>query len=130
MMDTAKAKAKVFWLLAKKTGTLWFAIDPFRQSAVIAYYAIFTLPALLVIIITIAGVAFGAEAIDGKIHGQVSQSMGPETADQVREMLLKTTLKWASYSGPKAGGSVLARAMISFSCSGVSIWQLPRQRRR
>jgi membrane protein len=33
--------------------------DPFRQSAVIAYYAIFSIPGLLVLIISIAGYFFG-----------------------------------------------------------------------
>lgn len=103
MINKVKDKAIGLWLLSKKTGIEWVAIDPFRQSAVIAYYAIFALPALLVIIITVAGAAFGADAIDGKIHGQVSQTMGPETADQVREMLMKATAAktsmWATILG-------------------------------
>ena len=79
------------WSLLKTTGTKWWAIDPFRQSAGIAYYAIFSLPALLVIIITIAGFAFGADAASGKILEQVKDTMGPETADQIKEMLAKAT---------------------------------------
>lgn len=103
MKKKAKVTAKGVWSLLKKTGTAWLAIDPFRQSAVIAYFAIFALPALLVIIITVAGAAFGADAIDGKIYGQVSQTMGAETAEQVREMLQKATATktsiWATVMG-------------------------------
>jgi membrane protein len=33
----------------------WWAKDPFRESAIIAYYAIFALPGLFVLIITMAG---------------------------------------------------------------------------
>jgi len=103
MIGKAKVTAKDIWMLSKKTGTQWLDIDPFRQSAVIAYYAIFALPALLVIIITIAGAAFGADVIDGKIYGQVSHTMGPETAEQVREMLLNATAAktslWATILG-------------------------------
>jgi membrane protein len=66
-------------------------MDPFRQSAIIAYYAVFSLPALLVIIITIAGFAFGADAANGKLLEQVKDTMGPETADQIKEMLVKAT---------------------------------------
>jgi len=103
MLHKAKRTAKGVGSLLRKTGIEWVAIDPFRQSAVIAYYSIFALPALLVIIITTAGAIFGADAIDGKIHGQVSQTMGRETADQVRDMLIKaTTAKtsmWATVLG-------------------------------
>ena len=103
MAEKAKLTAKGVWSLSKKTGVQWLEIDPFRQSAVIAYYSIFALPALLVIIITVAGAAFGADAIDGKIYGQVSQTMGPETAEQVRDMLVKATAAktsiWATVLG-------------------------------
>ncbi len=75
--------------LIKATVSNWWKMEPFRQSAVIAYYAIFSLPALLVIIITVAGFAFGADAIDGKIYGQIKDTMGVETADQIKIMLAK-----------------------------------------
>ncbi|MBA3683298.1 MAG: YihY/virulence factor BrkB family protein [Bacteroidetes bacterium] len=73
----------------KKTAKAWVAADPFRQSAVVSYYAIFSIPALLVIIITCVGFAFGQEAIQGKISGQISGAMGEDTAKQVEEMIAK-----------------------------------------
>lgn len=75
------------WHILKQTAIAWWELDPFRQSAIIAYYAVFSLPALLVIIITVAGVAFGAEAVNAKVLGQVSDTMGAETAEQVKVML-------------------------------------------
>ena len=41
--------------------------DPFRESAIIAYYAIFSLPGLFVVIITLAGIFFGREAVNEQI---------------------------------------------------------------
>lgn len=79
------------WTLIKTTISKWWAMDPFRQSAVIAYYAVFSLPALLVIIITVAGFAFGTDAVNGKVLEQVKDTMGPETAAQIKEMLAKAT---------------------------------------
>ncbi len=91
------------WKLLKDTAIAWWDMDPFRQSSIIAYYAIFSLPALLVIIISVAGFAFGAEAVNGKVLGQVKDTMGPETAEQVRVMLLKAseskTSIWATIIG-------------------------------
>lgn len=77
------------WSITKKTFTAWNAADPFRQSAVIAYYAIFSIPALLVIIITLAGFAFGREAVQGEISTQIGQAIGESTAKQVEEMIAK-----------------------------------------
>lgn len=77
------------WSITKKTFSAWNAADPFRQSAVIAYYAIFSIPALLVIIITLAGFAFGREAVQGEISNQISLAIGESTAKQVEEMIAK-----------------------------------------
>ncbi len=77
------------WSITKKTFSAWNAADPFRQSAVIAYYAIFSIPALLVIIITLAGFAFGREAVQGEISKQIGLAIGESTARQVEEMIAK-----------------------------------------
>jgi membrane protein len=77
------------WSITKKTFSAWNAADPFRQSAVIAYYAIFSIPALLVIIITLAGFAFGREAVQGEISNQIGLAIGESTAKQVEEMIAK-----------------------------------------
>ena len=75
------------WQVLKQTAIAWWNLDPFRQSAIIAYYAVFSLPALLVIIISVAGVSFGADAVNEKVLGQVSDTMGAQTAEQVKVML-------------------------------------------
>ena len=46
----------------------WLSKDPFRESAVIAYNAIFSLPGLMVVIVTLAGYFFGKEIINERIH--------------------------------------------------------------
>lgn len=78
----------------KKTGKLfkaafkkWWAKDPSKESAVIAFYAIFSMPGLLVLIITIAGYFFGADAVNNHLAAQISSTMGAETAKQVQDMV-------------------------------------------
>lgn len=88
-MATIKVSIKGLWVVTKKTLAAWMKADPFRQSAVIAYYAIFSIPALLVIIITCAGFAFGREAVQGEISNQISAAIGSETATQVEDMIAK-----------------------------------------
>jgi membrane protein len=75
------------WKITKNTFKAWMKADPFRQSAVIAYYAIFSIPALLVILISVAGFVFGKEAVQGRISGQISSAIGSETALQIEEMI-------------------------------------------
>lgn len=73
--------------LLKTTYKEWNAKDPFRESAVIAYYAIFSMPALLVIVIALAGLFFGREIVSGHIYKEVSSAMGKDTADQMKGMI-------------------------------------------
>jgi membrane protein len=81
----------------------WMQKDPFRQSAIIAYYSIFSLPALLVIIIATAGLFFGREAVSGKIYEQISGMIGPDTAKQVENMIAEASKTkdsiWATIIG-------------------------------
>lgn len=63
------------------------AKDPFRESAVIAYYAIFSLPGLFVLIITLAGIFFGKEAINEHVLEQISSAVGDSTADQIQVII-------------------------------------------
>jgi membrane protein len=75
------------WKIMKKAASEWMKKDPFRMSAIIAYYAIFSLPALLVIIIAIAGLVFGREAVSGEISRQISDMIGKDTAVSVEKMI-------------------------------------------
>jgi len=79
---------KVFTVL-KNAFKSWFAKDPFHESAVIAYYAIFSLPGLLVVIMTLAGYFFGREAVNNQVASQFSSTMGAETAKQIQDMIIQ-----------------------------------------
>jgi membrane protein len=69
----------------------WWSKDPFKESAVIAYYAIFSLPGLLVVIVTLAGYFFGREAMNNHVAAQISGTMGADTGQQVNDMIAKAS---------------------------------------
>jgi membrane protein len=86
-MTNAKSYAVNLFTISKKTAEDWLEDDPFRQSAVVAYYAVFSIPALLVIVIALAGLAFGQEAVQGEISTQVEAALGAETAESVEDII-------------------------------------------
>src|ERR1700710_2232223 len=100
-------KFKDLGKLLKKTFAEWYEKDPFRQSAVIAYYAIFSMPGLLVLIITIAGYFFGKDAVSENIFTQISKTMGTETAIQIKEMLANASKAKATILGSIIGILIL-----------------------
>jgi membrane protein len=78
---------KIFWVAYKR----WWDKDPFMQSAVIAYYAIFSIPGLLVMVISISTIFFERDAITGHLYKQISSIMGTETAKQVQDMIISAS---------------------------------------
>jgi len=81
---------KVFTVL-KNAFKSWIAKDPFHESAVIAYYAIFALPGLLVVIMTLAGYFFGRDAVNNQVAAQFTSTMGTDTAKQIQDMIIQAT---------------------------------------
>lgn len=82
-----KKEAGNFWKLLKTAGKRWNDRDPWRESAIIAYYAIFSLPGLLLVIITLAGYFFEEQRISGYINEQITEAMGKDTARQVQAVI-------------------------------------------
>jgi membrane protein len=77
--------------ILKKALVEWWAKDPFRESAIIAYYAIFALPGLLIVILTSAGYFFGHDAINNHITAQFTSTMGADTALQVQNIIVQAS---------------------------------------
>ncbi|MFA7290581.1 MAG: YihY/virulence factor BrkB family protein, partial [Melioribacteraceae bacterium] len=91
-----KKTTQDIWQISKKSYTAWNAADPFRQGAIISYYAIFSIPALMVIIISLAGIFFGKEAVSGQISAEISGIMGKEAANQIEEIVANSSEKQTS----------------------------------
>lgn len=80
-------RMKFFWETLKETFTQWNNSSASNDSASLAYYAIFSIPGLLIIIIWIAGNFFGEEAIRGEISNQISGIMGRDVAKSIQDMI-------------------------------------------
>jgi membrane protein len=85
----------------------WWCKDPFRQSAIIAYYAIFGIPGLLVLIIAVAGYFFGQDVVNQNLMAQISETIGFETALQIQDILAKSTAEKSTLWGSIVGISIL-----------------------
>jgi len=82
-----KKNIKFFWEVVKETFSAWNNSSASTDSASLAYYAIFSIPGLLIIIIWIAGYFLGEEAIRGEISNQISGLMGTDAAKSIENMI-------------------------------------------
>lgn len=111
-----KFKIKNLGEIFKITFKEWNQKDPFRQSAIIAYYSIFSIPGLLVFIITITGYFFSKEAVHQNIFDQVSSTMGADTAEQIQEMLTN-----AGGAKSTIWGSIIGFVILLIGATGVFV---------
>lgn len=109
-------KFREFYTLFKAAFNEWFDKDPFRESAIIAYYAIFSIPGLLLLIITITGYFFGNDAVNQNIITQISGTMGNDTALQIKDMLEK-----AGKAKSTLLGSIIAVSILIVGATGVFV---------
>ncbi|WP_299253503.1 YihY/virulence factor BrkB family protein [uncultured Cytophaga sp.] len=107
---------KEFPSLLKETFTEWNKKDPFRQSAVIAYYSIFSLPGLLVLIVTVTGYFFTRDAVTHNIINQISSTFGSNVAKQMESLLTN-----AGQGKETILGSIIGIATLIIGATGVFI---------
>jgi membrane protein len=100
----------------KEAFKAWFDRDPFASSAVLAYYTIFSLPGLLVIIINLAGYFWGKEAVTNEIISQVGGITGVDTARDIQNIIAH-----ASMSKDNVFASILGIATLLFGATGVFV---------
>jgi membrane protein len=99
----------------KETFREWNRDNATRLSAALAYYTVFSLAPLLIIVIAIAGFFFGREAVQGEVVSQLNDLVGQKSAETIQ-----SAIKSAS-SKPADGiiSTVIGVLMILFGASGV-----------
>ena len=105
---------KTFGTLIKKTFTKWKENSPFDNSILIAYYTIFSLPGLLVIIINIGGYFYDEKRVTTQVIDQIQSTIGGDTAKDIRSIIGK-----ASESKGTTLSTILSIATLLFGATGV-----------
>ncbi|WP_242921530.1 YihY/virulence factor BrkB family protein [Pontibacter liquoris] len=75
------------WCLLKETWLEFLDNNSFQKGAALAYYTIFSLPPMLIIIIGAAGYFFGRQAVSGEIYYRIKELIGPQGAYEVQNMV-------------------------------------------
>ncbi len=107
-------KLKAFWQLLTETFKEWSDDKVPRLAAALAYYTIFSIAPLLIIVIAIAGAVFGEEAARGEIVSQIQGLVGPDGAK-----FIETAIQNASQ--PKTGtiASIISVVLLLVGATGL-----------
>ncbi len=110
-------------------------IDDFAPSmgAALAYYTLFSLAPLLLLVISIAGLVFGADAARGQIQAQLGTLVGTDGAAAIEGLL-----KSASHPARSVAASIVATVTLIVGATSIfaelqsdldRIWRVPEASR-
>lgn len=109
-----KAWASSAAAMARETLKRWNDDEVTRMAAALSYYTTFSLAPLLMLAIAVAAFAFGREAAEGQIIGQITGLVGEESARAIQSMIQAS-------NRPAAGlvATVIGVITLFFGASGV-----------
>lgn len=102
-----------------------------KLSASLAYYTVFSLGPLLIVILYLCSIFFGRDAVEGSIYEQMQSFVGNEAALQIQEMIKNASLSGESTVAATVGiitlliGATTVFAEIQDSIN--MIWGLKRK---
>ncbi len=109
-----KKKIKNIYTYLKQVFTEFAEDNILKYSASLAYYTVFSLAPVLIVIISICGVLFGKEAIQGHIYGQIKGLVGNDAAVQIQE-----TIKNIHLTGHNIFATIISIIVLLIGATGI-----------
>jgi membrane protein len=100
--------------LLREAGSDWVDDEAPRLGAALAYYTVFSLAPLLVVVIGVFGLFLGQDAARGRLIDDVGGLVGPDAGKQIEEMIAS-----ARFAGRGLTGTLLGLATLLLGASGV-----------
>lgn len=96
MKTFSKAYFKELWKILVATFMGFINDNGLKLSASLAYYTIFSIAPLLILIISLAGLVWGHDATTDKLYPEIAHYVGSKAALQIQEILTKLELSGKS----------------------------------
>ena len=108
--------------------------DVLKYSASLAYYTIFSIAPVIIVIISVCGVLFGKEAIQNQLYGQINELVGSSAATQIQ-----ATIKNIHLTGSNIFATTVGIIVLLIGATGIfgevqdslnKIWGLRLKKRK
>ena len=104
----------IIWQIPKSAVSGYLAHGALSRGAAISFYSVTSLAPVLLIVIAVAGLAFGQDAVRGSLVHELSGVLGKDSADLIQSLIAKS-------SDPSSGAAatVVGGVMVLITASGV-----------
>ena len=107
-------KLSDFWKVVKKAAVEFDSDNGFKLAASLSYSTIFAMGPLLIVVISLAGIFLGHDAVEGRIYHQIKGLVGNAAALQIQDII-----KNIQGSRHTVAGAIIGEASLSFLGLGV-----------
>lgn len=109
-----KKKIKTVYTYLKQVYSEFIEDNILKYSASLAYYTVFSIAPLLIIIISIFGALFGKDAIQGDIYKQIKGLVGSDAAVQIQD-----TIKNIHLTGNNIFATIIGILVLLIGATGI-----------
>lgn len=112
----------------KRAAIAWYSDNALRLGASLAYYSLFAIAPVLLVVIAVAGTMFGAEAVRGELVGQIEGLVGVEGGKAVQTLLKGAVLHGNTTIATVIGGVTFfmaaCGAFLELQAAFNTIWRV------
>jgi membrane protein len=90
-MEVQPLRIRDMWGLTRESVSAWSSDHAPSMGAALAFYTIFSIAPMLIIVIAVAGLVFGEEAAQAELLSRIASTTGEEAAVAVRGILREAT---------------------------------------
>ncbi len=102
-----KFNLKAFWKAIKNAANDFINDNGFKLAASLSYSMIFSIGPLLILVISLVGIFWGRDAVEGRIYQQVKNLVGSSAALQIQDIIRYTQQSKHTVMGAIIGGIIL-----------------------
>lgn len=82
-----------YWLsILGAAGQNWLASQAFIYAAALAFFTVFSIAPIMVVVVTVVGLLLGQQAVQGKLFEQLQGTLGPEAAGVVETAVINSQI--------------------------------------
>lgn len=97
-------KRLFYWLgVLKDAVRIWLRSDAFAHAGSLAFFTLFSIAPVIIVIVSIIGLFFGEEAAQGQIVAQLQETVGQQAAEAVQSAVSRSQLDSSGIFATAAG---------------------------
>ena len=107
-------RLRILWSMLKRAFADWNSNNGWLYGSALAYYSVFAIAPLLIIVVGVAGLIFGKEAAQRNIVGDIESTVGHPVAKAAQEMLANN-----ADTGGNTLTTIIGLALLLVGAAGV-----------